>query len=112
MPRDYRVFLEDILQAIGKIRRFTSGMSFQDFVCDEKTIDSVIRNLEVIGEAVKNLPDDLRLKYPSIDWKRMAGLRDILIHEYFGIDLEIIWDVVQNKLLGVEKNISAMLNEC
>ena len=79
MPRDFRVYLEDILGAISKIRRYTDGLSKQGFAADEKTLDAVIRNLEVIGEAVKQLPADLRARQPGLDWQKIAGLRDILI---------------------------------
>ncbi len=83
-PRDFRVHLEDILGAIGKIKRYTTGLSKEGFAGDDKTLDAVVRNLEVIGEAVKQLPTDLRSQEPGIDWQKIAGLRDILIHRYFG----------------------------
>src|SRR5207247_6020672 len=98
MPRDFRVYLEDILGAISKIRRYTDGLSKQGFAADEKTLDAVIRNLEVIGEAVKQLPADLRARQPGLDWQKIAGLRDILIHQYFGIDVDILSDIFEYKL--------------
>ena len=102
MPRDFRVHLEDILGAIGKIKRYTKGLSKQGFAGDDKTLDAVVRNLEVIGEAVKQLPADLRAREPGVDWQKIAGLRDILIHRYFGIDVDILWDIIQNKLPALE----------
>jgi uncharacterized protein with HEPN domain len=84
MPRDFKVYLEDILEAIGRIKRYTRGLSKQAFAGDDKTLDAVVRNLEVIGEAVKQLPADLRAREPRIDWQKIAGLRDVLIHQYFG----------------------------
>ncbi len=105
MSRDYKVYLEDIIEAIGKIRTYTAGLSADSFAADNKTLDAVLRNLEVIGEAVKCIPDDIRLQHPHVEWKKMAGLRDILIHQYFGIDADIIWDVVQNKLPELERQI-------
>ncbi len=111
MPRDFRVHLEDILGAIGKIKRYTKGLSKQGFAGDDKTLDAVVRNLEVIGEAVKQLPADLRAREPSIDWQKIAGLRDILIHQYFGIDVDILWDIAQNKLPALEASVSAMLRK-
>ena len=93
MPRDFRLYLEDVIEAMAKIRRYTA----------------VVRNLEVIGEAVKKIPEDMRQKHAGIDWRKIAGLRDILIHEYFGIDIEINWDIVQNKLPSLEGSIRSML---
>ncbi|HYG62471.1 MAG TPA: DUF86 domain-containing protein [Thermoanaerobaculia bacterium] len=109
MPRDLRVYLDDILEAARKIRDYTAGLSFEAFQQDEKTIDAVVRNLEVIGEAVKSIPDGLRARHPDVPWKKISGLRDILIHEYFGIDLELIWDVVQAKLPILVGRVSDLL---
>ena len=111
MPRDSRVYLEDILGAIGKIRRYARGLSKQGFAADDKTLDAVVRNLEVIGEAVKQLPADLRAREPGIDWQKIAGLRDLLIHQYFGIDVDILWDIIQSKLPALEVSVSALLRE-
>lgn len=111
MPRDYNVYLEDIVEAIAKIHRYTTNLSQEGFTKDEKTLDAVVRNLEVIGEAVKKVPAKIRSKHPEVEWKRIAGLRDILIHEYFGIDVEIIWDIVQNKLPVLEQQVKQLLSE-
>ncbi len=81
------------------------SLSADSFAADDKTLDAVLRNLEVIGEAVKCIPDEVRSQHLHVEWKKMAGLRDILIHHYFGIDAEIIWDVVQNKLPELESQI-------
>ena len=83
--------------------------SFEDFTKDRKTMDAVVRNLEIIGEAVKNIPEEIRSKHPGENWKKIAGLRDILIHEYFGVDAEIIWDVVQNKITKLEEAARKLL---
>jgi uncharacterized protein with HEPN domain len=109
MPRDYQVYLEDIREAAGKIRGYTADSDFKAFLADGKTIDAVVRNLEIIGEAVKHLPEEVRSRHPAIDWKKMAGLRDILIHAYFSIDLEIIWDIVTTKIPPLEQQVKAML---
>ena len=98
MSRDYRLFLEDILESCTRIERYTRAMSFDQFVKDDKTYDAVLRNLEIIGEAVKNLPEEVRLRYNQIEWRKLAGLRDIVAHEYFGVSDEIVWDVIQTKL--------------
>jgi uncharacterized protein with HEPN domain len=111
MPRDSRVYLEDILEASRKITAYTRNLSKAAFLEDEKTIDAVVRNLEVIGEAVKKLPEDLRAQHSAVEWKKIAGLRDILIHEYFGLDAEIVWDIVQNKVPALDREVRAMLNE-
>jgi len=108
MSRDYKVYLEDVLEAIRKIREFTAGLTLDTFSQDAKTLDAVVRNLEIIGEAVKHLPDNVRARYPGLDWKKIAGLRDILIHEYFGVNVEVIWDVVQHKLPDLEKAVRAL----
>ena len=111
MPRDSRVYLEDILEATRKIMGYTGSLSKAAFLEDEKTFYAVVRNLEVIGEAVKKLPEDLRAKHPALEWKKMAGLRDILIHEYFGLDAEIVWDIVQNKVPVLDREVRTMLNQ-
>jgi uncharacterized protein with HEPN domain len=111
MPRDSRIYLEDILDATRKITAYAGSLSKAEFLEDEKTIDAVVPNLEVIGEAVKKLPEDLRAQHSVVGWKKIAGLRDILIHEYFGLDADIVWDIVQNKVPALNREVRAMLNE-
>ena len=110
-PRDYKTYLEDIVQAAQKIDRYISELSLQTFSADEKTIDAVVRNLEVIGEAVRNIPGNIRERYPEIEWHRIAGLRNILIHEYFAISMKIIWDIVTNKLPILEQQIKKIIKD-
>jgi uncharacterized protein with HEPN domain len=102
MPRDYRLQLDDILLAISKIREYTLGMSYDTLADDSKTQDAVVRNLEVIGEAAKSLPDDVKARTTLVDWRKIVGLRNVLIHEYFGISLPIVWDIITNKLDDLE----------
>ena len=98
MPRDSKVYLEDMLEAATKVRRYTIGMTRDQLAENSIVLDAVVRNLEVLGEAAKNVPEDMRAAHPEVEWKRIAGLRDILIHQYFGVDVDIIWDIRQNKL--------------
>ena len=100
--RDFRLYLDDILDAIAQIRSYVHGMSQEDFAHDRKTQDAVVRNLEIIGEAAGNLPEEVLKKIPQIEWRKIKALRNILIHEYFGINLSIVWDLVQNKLGSLE----------
>ena len=110
MPRDEVVFLEDILEACGKIDRYTSGLTIEQFRGDEKTVDAVVRNLEVIGEAAKRISPATREKMSSIEWPRIAGLRDVLIHGYFGIDLDIVWDIVETKVPPLRDTVERFLH--
>lgn len=98
MPRDYRQQLDDILESISYIKEYLVDMDFAAFANDRKTQDAVVRNLEVIGEAARALPENIKEKSNFIEWHKIIALRNILIHEYFGVNLELVWDVVQNKL--------------
>jgi uncharacterized protein with HEPN domain len=111
MSRDYLLFLDDIAQSSQKILRYIGGISYEQFLRDDKTYDAVIRNLEVIGEAVKNIPEEIRTRYPEIEWRKMAGLRDIVAHEYFGVSDEIVWDVIQNKIPVLLEQVNQILNK-
>jgi uncharacterized protein with HEPN domain len=102
MPRDFRLYLDDILEAIHQIRTYVTNQDEAAFAADRKTQDAVIRNLEIIGDAAGNLPPEIKQIAQEIDWRKITGLRNILVHEYFGINLPIVWDVVQNKLGPLE----------
>jgi len=102
MPRDTRQYLEDVVDAIERIRLYVQGMDEAEFAADIKTQDAVLRNLGVIGEAVGRLPDTVDASAPEVDWRKIRALRNILVHEYFGVSLPIVWDVIQNKLVFVE----------
>ncbi len=99
-------YINDIKEAIDDIADFTEGMSFEEFSSDKKTINAVIRSLEVLGEATKNIPSSIRNQYPDIPWKQMAGMRDVLIHNYMGVDLMTVWKVVEDRLPDLKSKIA------
>ncbi len=101
-------YLSDILESINDITQFTAGMSFADFTADKKTINAVIRSLEIIGEATKKIPDSVRGQFPEEPWKEIAGMRDKLIHEYFGVDLQVVWTTINEDLAGFKKVIEIL----
>ena len=109
--RDYRDYINDILSEINSIKEFTKDLSFEEFSSDKKTVYAVIRSFEVIGEAVKNLPEEIRDTYPDIPWKKMSGMRDKLIHEYFGVSLPILWQTVKNRIPELEILIKPLFFE-
>ncbi len=109
--RKYIHFLHDILTSSEKIIFLIENKSFDKFVQDWVIVDATIRNLEIIGEAVKNLPDEIKRKYPFVEWKKIAGLRDILIHEYFGVNYNILWDIVKNKIPELKNQITKIIKE-
>jgi uncharacterized protein with HEPN domain len=94
MSRDYDLYIDDMREAARKVIEWTSGIDRESFVADAKTYDAVIRNLLVLGEAAKHVPDDVRLANPAIPWVQITGMRDLLIHGYFGIDEDILWDAI------------------
>lgn len=109
MPRDPRVYLEDILEAIRRIEAYTEAMDFVAFAKNPMAIDAVIRNLEVIGEAAGRIPEELRAGSPGIEWRKIIALRNVLAHEYFGVHTKIVWDVVVEKLEPLEAACRKML---
>jgi len=105
MKRDYRLYIDDILEAVEKIEKYVEKLTFDDFAQDGKTIDAVIRNFEIIGEAGKEIPEEIKAKYPDIPWREMAGMRDKLIHAYFGVNLEVVWQTIMHRLPELKKKI-------
>lgn len=102
------MFLEHILESIEHIKNYVAGQTYTRFKESVQLQDCLIRRLEIIGEAIKNLPDDLRNNHPQVPWKNIAGMRDMLIHEYFGVDLELTWKVVTKEIPKLKKQILAI----
>lgn len=113
MSKDREVidYLEDALKAMEKAEAFTLQMSYADFIKDDKTIFAVIRAIEIIGEAVKHIPEDFRVKTPGIPWRDIAGMRDVLVHEYFGVDLETVWKTVKEDIHQIKPDMADILEK-
>ena len=106
--REIGDYLSDILTSIGEVEEFLLGTTYETFVSDRKTVNAVIRSLEVIGEATKHIPVSFRNKHPDIPWSRMAGMRDVLIHDYMGVDLRTVWKVAQERLPEIKPAIEGL----
>jgi len=109
--RDFTIYLKDILTAIESIEGFIAGMDLDAFESDDKTTSAVLRKLEIIGEAVKQIPDEIRQKHSHVPWKEMAGMRDKLIHFYFGVDYHLVWKAITERLPHVKQEIEKVLQE-
>jgi len=109
MSRDESLYLADIESACEKVLKYTRGMNYQQFTKDDLHFDAVLRNLEIIGEAAKNISEERRQKYPHVKWRKIAGFRDIVAHNYFGVSDEIVWDVVQNEIPTLLESVKVML---
>lgn len=109
--RNYKLYLEDILEAVKRIEKYSKGFTLGKMKKDSLVVDGIVRNLEIIGEAAKNVPVDVRKEYSDIEWKKIAGLRDILAHEYFGVDLEVLWDIIQHKIPILKKQVVGILKK-
>lgn len=111
MSRDLRLYLEDIRDSCVKVIRYCEGLSFEQFLADDKTFDAVMRNLEITGEAVRHLPPEFRDDHHEIQWRAIAGFRDVAIHAYPTVDEEIVWDIVQHKVPELLGKIETILAE-
>lgn len=111
MKRDFRVYLDDILESIERIDEYTGGLTENEFVNTTHIQDAVIRRLEVIGEAVKHIPDEIKKEHVEVEWKKIAGARDIFVHEYFGVRLDRIWDTIVNDLPKLKGKIKSLLEK-
>ena len=111
MKRDYKLYINDILDSIAKIEEFIGYISYTEFVEDDKTSSAVVRKLEIIGEASKNIPKEIRMKYKDIPWSDMAKTRDKIIHFYFGVDYEIVWKVIKERLPTLKQQFERVLQE-
>ena len=109
MNRSADILLSEILEAIRLLNQYTEGLTYDEFAADVEKQDAVVRRLEIIGEAVKGLPDEVRTKYPDVPWRDIAGARDIMIHEYFRIDLELTWEMVHDDLPSLAASVSEIL---
>jgi len=103
--RDEKLYIDDILETIYKIQNYIQDIDFEDFSSDQKSVDAVIRNLEIIGEATKNISIDFKNRYPDVNWKDPTRMRDRLIHAYFGVDLEIVWETIKFRIPELKEQI-------
>lgn len=111
MSRDWQLYLEDMRVCCDKVLDYTRGLELPDFLANAMMYDAVLRNLEILGEAAKNIPDEIRRQHPHVEWRKIAGLRDVLAHAYFGLEDETLWDIVRNKLPVLKSQLQQIQGE-
>jgi uncharacterized protein with HEPN domain len=109
--RQFVDYLCDIRDAVAKAEQFVAGMTYEQFAADEKTAFAVVRALEIVGEAARKIPESTQARYPRVPWREMMGMRNILIHDYFGVNLHVVWNTVQNDLPPMKPQIERMIAE-
>lgn len=107
--KDRNILLNDVLESIQKIKKYTIGMNFQQFLQDDKTIDACVRNFEIIGEVSSKIDEDFKLNHSEIEWNRMKGLRNRMIHDYSGVDYQVVWDIISEYLDELEYQVQKLL---
>ncbi|MBM3172049.1 MAG: DUF86 domain-containing protein [Bacteroidetes bacterium] len=107
--REPELLLGDIIESIQKIKSYTNGMSSKEFFEDDKTLDAVIRNFEIIGEAANRMPEEIRVNFNDVNWHRIRGFRNRIVHDYMGIDYEIVWEIIVNDLEELQQQIQHIL---
>lgn len=109
--RNHRLYLKDIFEAMDAVQAFVEGMNFDAFVADDKTTSAVVRKLEIIGKAAKNVPETIRREYPQVPWQQMAGMRDRIIHRYFAVNHIIVWNMVKDHIPSLQPIIEQILKD-
>jgi len=109
MSRSQLLYLNDIADAVKNIQSYVRNLTHEEFTDDQMRVDAVIRNFEIIGEAVKNLSEDIKTEFPKIDWRAVSGFRDVLIHGYFGVDMDILWDIIVQKVPELQNEIERII---
>ncbi|SHJ98814.1 Uncharacterized conserved protein, contains HEPN domain [Tangfeifania diversioriginum] len=109
--RDISLLLGDMLESALKIKRYVEGMDYESFISDEKSVDAVVRNFEIIGEAANRIDPDFKIRNPELEWKRIRGFRNRIIHEYFGIDFEIVWTIIEEDIDNLIDWLEVLVNE-